>query len=487
MSTVDYHYKPQGPVLQAYLQCKGRRAFIMGPLGSSKTNASCWKAFRIMTNQRPNRDKIRKTRILAIRNTYGDLLNTTIKDWLAMFKPLGRYVAGGREPPCHYVDFDLPDGTRVQSEMIFLALDRPDDVKKLRGMQLTAAWLNELKELAFGVVQMIDLRTGRYPDIGDGGATWHGIFGDTNACDTDHWYYKLAEEAKPEGWVFFRQPGGMMRDGLGQPWRPNPNAENLRNLPGHTDYYVSGAQGKDDDWISVNLANEYGFVREGMPVYPDYIDGAMCREFELAPELGLYVGMDFGLTPAAVFGQMGVTGQWRIRRELVTEDTGIHRFADEFNRFVGKHFSGWPSASVWGDPAGGQRAAGDVDERTVFAILHANGIMAVPAPGNNDIQLRVEAFTAPMKRLIDGEPGMLIHPDCRVLRKACQGGYAYKRIQVKDSERYRDLPDKDKYSHPADAGQYMVLGAGEGVRIMNSSSQVKARDVQGFREAMGYT
>lgn len=483
---VEYFFKPQGPVVAAYVRCRAQRSFIMGPLGSSKTKASCWKAFRVMVNQRPGRDRVRRTRIAAVRNTYADLLGTTKKDWMEMFAPLGTYIGGGREPPCHYIDFDLPDGTRVCSEMVFLALDRDEDVRKLRGMQLTAAMLSEAKELAKGIVDMIDGRVGRYPSQSDGGATWHGIFGDTNAPDTDEWYYKMAEESRPEGWEFFRQPGGLIRDSKGSPWKPNPLAENLRNLVGGVLYYVNLAAGKADDWIAVNLGNEYGFVKEGKPVYPDFNDAAMVRTFELEKYLGLSVGCDFGLTPAAILGQRNLRGQWRLRHELVTEDTGIQRFGAELKRFIDAHFMGWHINGIYGDPAGGQRQAGDVDERTSFQLMAAVGVECVPAPGDNDIVLRVEAFSAPMRRFVDGEPGILIHPDCKVLRKACQGGYAYKRVKVVGTDRHRDLPDKDKYSHPADAGQYLLLGGGESVRVIGGSAN-KQEDIEAFRAAMGHT
>ena len=491
---VEFSYKPQGPVLDAYLRCREQRALIMGPLGSAKTNASSWKSFKVMTGQRPGRDGVRRTRICAVRNTYSDLLSTTAKDWLEMFGPLGRFVQGGREPPCHTLRFRLPPEragakpTTVEAEMVFLAMDREEHVKKLRGMQLTAGYLSEAKELPFGVVEMLDLRVGRYPRADGVEPTWYGIFGDTNACDTDHWYYRMAEEMRPEGWVFFRQPGGVVRDTPDAPWRLNQDAENLRNLPGAWgDYYLKGVQGKEDTWVRVNLANEYGFVADGKPVYPNYVDAVMCKEFDLNKHLGIWVGIDFGLTPAAIIGQRTMDGQWRIRHELVTEDTGIHRFADELNRFMRQHYMGWTVLGIHGDPAGGQRQAGDVDESTCFQIMKAKGIDCVPAPGDNDIVLRTETFAAPMRKLTPtGQPGMLIHPDCQVLRKACQGGYAYKRVKVVGDERYRDLPDKNKYSHPADAGQYMLLGAGEGTLVLQNPQSHRDRDYEGFRKAMGY-
>lgn len=455
MAQIEFSYAPQGPTLEEYILSKVQRTFICGPLGSSKTNASCWKCFRTMIQQAPDRNGVRKTRVIAVRNTYPDLFSTTIKDWLEMFEGLGNFNKGGLEPPTHYLKFDLDDGTKVEAEMIFLALDREDHVKKLRGTQATAAWLNEVKELPFAIVSMLDLRVGRYPQMVE--PTWYGIFGDTNAPDTDHWYYRLAEEEKPEGWLFLKQPGGLIRDNKDAPWRENPLAENLQNLP--EGYYLKGAQGKKEDWILVNLANEYGFVKDGKPVYPDYRDSTHCRAFELTPGLPLQIGLDFGLTPAAVIGQQMENGQMRWRHELVTEDTGVIRFARELKRFLSEKCPGFEIGSITGDPAGDQRQGGDSEERTVFQLLEAEGVFARPA-STNDFTVRSEAVSEPLRKMIDGEPAFLLHPDMKVTRKGMQGGYAFARVKVSGDERYRDMPVKNAFSHPCEAGQYLQLGVG---------------------------
>lgn len=257
--------RPQGATLDRYMRSRSRVSFIMGPLGSGKTYQSASKLLRLMCEQRPSRGKIRKSRWYAVRNTYPDLLTTTIKDWLDLFGDLGRYTGNGSEPPTHRLDFDLDDGTRVNAEVVFLAMDREDSIKRLRGAQVTGFWLNEVKELRKSVVDMADLRHGRYPSAMDGGATWHGMIGDTNAPEHGHWYYELAENDRPEGWEFYRQPGGLIRGGTlpnGRvEWLANLGAENLSNLP--AGYYIHGMQGKSDEWIAVNLANEYGAYHEG--------------------------------------------------------------------------------------------------------------------------------------------------------------------------------------------------------------------------------
>jgi hypothetical protein len=481
-SQLEFRYKPQGQTLEEYILSTYQRTCIMGPLGSGKTNASCWKAFRIMCAQAPelvNGKKVRRTRILAIRNTFSDLFSTTIKDWLEMFDGLGRFNKGGREPPTHYCQFQLDDGTEVDAEMIFLALDRPDHVKKLRGYQLTAAWLNEMKELSFAIVQMLDLRIGRFP----ASPTWHGMWGDTNAPDTDHWYYRLAEELQPDGWKFLKQPGGVQRSRPDAPWELNPAAENLKNLP--RAYYENGVQGKTDQWILVNLANEYGFVTDGKAVHPDYRDSAHCKPFELIPGRPLHIGLDFGLTPAAIIAQRTVLGQWRFRHEVVTKDTGVIRFADLLKRTLVEKCPGYKIASIHGDPAGDQRQPGDSEERTVFQILHGCGVVAEPAPFNNDFGMRAESMNQVLRRFIDGEPGFLLHPDCRVTRKGLSGDYKFRRMQIAGEDRFTEEPVKNSSSHPVEAGHYLLLGNGEGNVLIAPNTEERKADASGYRHKRG--
>lgn len=480
---IEYRYEAQGPTLERYILSTMQRTMIMGPLGSGKTNASCWKAFRIMTGQQPDGQGVRKTRVVAVRNTYPDLFGTTIKDWLDMFEHLGEFNQGNKEPPTHYLRFKLEDGTTVDAEMVFLALDREDHVKKLRGLQATAAWVNEVKEIAFSIVSMLDLRVGRYPK--DVWPTWHGIFGDTNAPDNDHWYYRLSEELKPEGWTFLRQPGGVTRKSPQHPWVANDEAENVQNLP--RDYYTNGVQGKQENWILVNLANEYGFVSDGKPIHPEYVDSVHCPAdgFELVPGLPIDIGMDFGLTPAAIIGQQLPNGQWRWRFELVTTDTGVIRFAGALKRFLARNCAGYEIRTLTGDPAGDQRQMGDSEERTVFQLLAANDIVALPAH-TNDFAIRTEAVNAPMRRMIDGVPGFQIHPDCRVTRKGLQGAYKFRRLKVAGDERYEDKPVKNANSHPCEAGQYLMLGGGEGQAVIEGgNTAARQKDAEAFRQRRG--
>ena len=441
-------------VLDEYYKCHDRVMIITGPLGSGKTYASCEKIFYFMCNQAPDSQRIRHSRFYAIRNTYPDLLGTTVKDWMELFGELGHFKGGGIEPPTHKLLFKLQDKTIVKSEFIFLALDRPQAVKKLRGAQATGFWLNEIKELPKPVLDMCDLRHGRFPSPLHGGCTWHGVIGDTNQVDDDHYLYTLAEETKPKGWRFFVQPGAVSKDSQGR-WQVNPKAENIENLP--EDYYGAGIEGKDDDWVNVNIANNYGTISDGKPIYKEQWRDHLHVNPKIMymPDEPVFAGLDFGLTPSAVFGQISPKGKINIFAELVSENTGINQFYNfVIKPFLKKRITPASQITWIGDPAGNKRS--ETDEQTVFKELQDLGIDVIPANTNN-ATMRIEAVRFYLELMSGGEPAFQLHPDCKVLRKGFNGGYRYRRIQVVGDERFMSVPDKNKFSHPHDALQYLML------------------------------
>lgn len=448
MRTIEYN---PSPTLGEFHASNKFVRGIRGPIGSGKSVGCCWEIYTRAMEQAPGPDRVRRSRWVATRNTYGELTTTTLQTWLDWFPEdvVGRVVHGA--PIMQTCRFQHEDGTAVQLEMWFLALDRPDHVKKLLSLEVTGGWMNEAREQPKAILDALTGRVGRYPSKRDGGATWFGVIMDTNPPDSDHWWYRLAEEQQPEEFEFFSQPSG---DG--------PNAENVPNLP--AGYYSRLKAGKSDEWIKVYVKGDYGYVTDGRPVYPEFIDSLHIKEFEIDRNLPLYGGMDFGLTPAGVFAQRLPNGQIRVHSELVTEDMGIVRFAELWHSTAHERYGDMQFARITGDPAGNAR---NDDERTTFDILRANKVPAVPA-GSNDFTLRREAFALPMTRLVDGAPRIIIHPQCKRLRKALAGGYQYKRVLVSGSDRYHDKPDKNLHSHVAEAAQYLVLGMGEGQAVKRS-------------------
>jgi hypothetical protein len=433
----------------------------MGPLGSGKTFAAVQRIMAHMIEQEPNAKGERPSRWLAVRNCYPDLMGTTVKDFMSIFEGLGKMRYGGLAPPTFKVDFHLDDGTRVLSEMVFLALDT-DGVRKLRGQQCTAVWLNESKELSKSIVDMADLRHGRYPSLASGGVTptWHGMVLDLNAPDEDHYHYRLAEEVKPKGWEFFRQPGGVFPGENEGEWIPNPDAENLSNLP--DGYYSSGLEGKDADWISVMLSNEYGFLVDGKPVHPWFVDSVHTTAEPIPADhrYSLIIGIDFGRTPAAVLTQhIEDMGRRVVLDELVATDMSAAIFGPELKRFLDQNYSGMP-VEVWCDPAGS--AQSQATEDTPIRILRAAGIPAKACHSNNPDLRRASVSNPALRICMDGKPALQVSPRAKMVRKGLMGGFCYRRMKIAGSERYTDMPDKNEYSHPVESLEYALMGGGEG-------------------------
>lgn len=452
-------------VVNAFIKDRSKMAFIRGPLGSGKTYGVCQRIFGTICEQVPDAQGVRKSRWYFIRNNYPDLLSTTCKEWLELYEDLGRYRKGGSLPPEHQLRFKLPDKTFVKADITFIALDRPKSIKKIRGSNITGCWINETKEIRKSILDLAHLRCGRYPSKTDGGPTWHGIVGDYNAPDEDHWLYTLAEEVQPTGWKFFKQPGGLMKEmspderGLLR-WTgkfiPNPKAENLHNLTDGINYYIQGKEGKDDDWVLVELCNEYGVVSDGKLIYEKQWNDTIhvSSTIQVVLNAPIIIGLDFGLTPTAIIGQETPSGVLNILEEVIGDGMGIEQFIKQALRPVlNRSYKGCEWNFV-GDPSGNRRA--DTDEDTVFKVLSRNGLDC-EAANTNDIDIRLEAVRKFLQEMRDGVPAFQLHKRCKVLRKGFNSGYHFRRIQVVGDARYTDKPNKNKFSHPHDALQYLCM------------------------------
>jgi len=484
---IDFKYKPDGEVLKEFMKDDTFFRGIRGPVGSGKSVACCIEVFRRALGQAKSADGIRKSRWAIIRNTNPQLRTTTIKTWLDWFPENEWGKFNWSVPYTHRIkkgDIDL--------EVIFLALDRPEDVKKLLSLEVTGIWINEARELGKSIIDACTMRVGRYPSMREGGPTWTGVIADTNAPEEDHWWPIMSGEVpvpdhipreqakmlvKPTNWRFYTQPSGMVEvkdeDGEIEDYAPNKVAENVKNML--KSYYPNLVQGKTKSWIDVYVMNRLGTIQDGKPVYAMFVTDTHVakEEIPVAASLPLYVGIDFGLTPAAVLGQK-VRGRWLIQSEIVAIDMGIVRFAEVLREELATRFPDCPDVLIFGDPAGDFRA--QTDESTPFHILRGAGLRAVPAPSNS-VDLRLEAVSSQLNKMSEGKPAFLLDRRCSTLIKGFEGGYSYRRMEV-SGERYADKPDKNMYSHIHDALQYLLLGAGEGRSLMTNQKPAQATVVQ---------
>lgn len=480
------HWYPPGPIARAFMNDPSFICGVMGPFGSGKSVTAMMKLIKNAQSQKRAADGWIYRRTAIIRNTYPELRTTTMKTWHQWVpQHLGKWREAG--PPCHHI---IDPAQKLNWEVIFVSLDRPDDVAKLLGMELSDALIDEAREVPKAILDGLTGRVGRYPAQWQAPATSVQILMVTNPPDTDHWWYTLAEQdigdekkrqliqSMHEAEETLRTLGVLKKNQrlmsfYKQPSGRSENAENKNNLrPGYYEFLMAG---KDADWIKVYVDGEYGFVMDGLPIYPEYKDSLHSAVFDVVPGLPFRLGFDWGLTPAASISQRMADGRWKIVDEYVSERMGIKTFADGLARHLAEKWPGMKVFTAYGDPSGD---AVTPEESTCFNIMRANGFpMTQPAP-TNDPTRRKEGMQYLLKTIIDGVPAIQFHQRVHIMRKGMAGGYHRKRLQVAGDIRYRDVPDKNKFSHVIEALEYDIVSAGEDRNVT-----VMADRIRGPREA----
>ncbi len=428
---------------------------IMGPYGSGKStwalteivNRACsvprWKSGR------------RRSRWGIVRNTSGELSSTTLASWLSWFEDLGDVRK--RQKPIMTYEHSFNDGFGiVELELLFIALDRPEDVRKIKSLELTGCYINELSEVPKAALAHMKGRVNRYPSKAFCQETyWSGIIADTNPPEDDHWIYKDFEEQSFENHKLFKQPPGLIRNSDDK-WVRNPNADNADHLPDN--YYEMLAEGQSKDFVKVFCLGEYGSVGFGKRVYPEFNgDLHAVDALDAIQGLDLILGWDFGLTPACVVVQLSPRGQLLILKEYVGDGMGIRTFADSIViPSIAKDFPYCKVGMSIADPAGNARNE-IVEEMSCIGELNSLSIPTTSAR-TNDIEPRLGSVRYFLNKMVDGKPGLLLdRKKCPTLFKGFIKDYVYARLAVSGEERYKDKPNKNMASHPMDGLGYACL------------------------------
>lgn len=415
---------------------------------SGKSSGCVIEIIKWAARQHVQADGKRRARFAIIRNSYPQLKDTTIRTFFDWVPPqaMGKFMKQDHD---YLINRMAPD---LEIEIMFRALDRPEQIANLLSLELTGAWVNEAREIPWPIIKALQGRVNRYPAKKDGGAVDAGIIMDTNPPDEDSWWYKIFEEhvdpvsgtpmIGEDMVAVFKQPSGR-----------SENAENRKYLPDN--YYSQMMIGADPEFIKVYVDGEYGFVIDGRPVYPEYSDTTHCQEIQPIKGKPIKRGWDFGLFPACVFTQVAPDGRFLVLDELHAEDLSQDSFADAVNLHSSQEYPGF-TFEDYGDPAGAQRSSVDKDLRSSFDILKGKGILIQPSEQN--LTIRLESVRKPLNSLVQGKPQLVISPKCKTLRKGFMGGYQYKKLKVAGAhERYHAEPDKNEYSHPHDGLQYVAV------------------------------
>lgn len=483
--TVNYDAEP---TIRQLLRSEAFIRGVRGPVGSGKSASCVIEIIRRGREQAPDRKGVRRTRWAAIRNTYSELLTTTIKTWKD-WVPEEIAPVKSTVPITSILRVALPDGTTMHVEVIFVSCDRPDDVGKLKSLELTGIWLNEASEIDKAVMDMATARVGRHPAKKDAPYTWCGVIMDTNSMDDEHWWYKLDREQDPDAMdelrkvfdmvmrelgipirplmEFFDQPPALIEqkhgDSGGVSYIPNPDAENSKHHNLGAAYWLQQIIGKKRQWIEIYILNRYGRLIDGLPVYPEWREEWHGKRRRVLPIKGLplIIGGDWGVTPAALICQFTPKGQLLVLAEVVTErgktQGAKQLFENAVKPFLAMNFPGF-AVRVVGDPSGNKRWEGDTEGvLTAIGQVQALGFETSAAITNKP-EMRQTALNTYILRAIDGEPALLVDESCKTFLAGMAGRYHFRRVQVGGSEpRYEEKPYKNHWSHVCEAGEYVAL------------------------------
>lgn len=488
------NYKPT-ETQREYMLDKAYVRVLAGPVGGGKSVTCVHELVRLACGQAPNAQNKRKSRAVIVRNTADQLALTTRKtvfDWL----PPGQAGIWKAVEKTFILMATLPDGTQVESEWLFIALDTPDDVRKALSLETTFLWGNEARELHSEVVDGLLGRLNRYPSMKDGGPTRSCALFDTNMPDEDTWWHDKMENP-PSNWAVYKQPAAILKPAVyaerfgeepaevlldkdGNEWCVNPEADNYDHLP--KQYYPNLIPGKTEDWLRVYLRSEYGRSLSGTPVYEKtFVPEFHIADGPLTPIRGesypVIIGIDFGRTPAAVFKQRDARGRVLTLAEITAENMGIETFINtRLNAFIANHFGGCTFLCA-PDPAG--YAKTQLNEMSLVDVLKRAGFKCVKPP-TNDPEKRIQAVERLLNQQLEGKAMYLVDPRCEQLIKGFRYGYRYK---IKKNGEMEDRPDKNQFSHVHDANQY--ADAVIDMNVRGSSLQPVKREIK--RVAYVYT
>ena len=452
---------------------------VLGNVGSGKSTMMIIELLKMAMLQRPDKNNIRTSKYVIVRETYPQLLETTFasfKLWLKPNQTTRRYTMSA-PMKIRWTD-KLADGTQMGAEFIFMAVAKPEDYENLKSLELTGAFINECGAMDSEIVSAVYSRLGRYPAPvdaidEDNPITRVSLIMDTNPPEDDSWVAQI-ENNTPKGWAFFRQPPAIKKDrksDLG--YILNPLGENFKYIGvGPKRYYLDRIPTLTPEQVRVLFEGQYGVTSSGKAVYKrqwDHEYHISKAGLSLVKDQPVILGWDWGAGgESCIVGQIMPSGQLRIVEEFFGDNIGLRDFASDFVKpWLKEQCSddGWRIFSI-GDPAGLSSHGLAEKNRNYFHVLNDEKVgvfkdwfKTAPAPSNH-IEMRLNAVRHFLTTKTNtGLPLFQIDKNNKMLIKGFNQSYEYERKQVTGRATYKDFPCKSRESHPHDALQYLCIFA----------------------------
>lgn len=435
---------------------------VMGARGTGKSGGCIMEGLRGATQQNVSRTGLRRSKFLVLRDTYRQLETTTIPSFRKWLGPVSHIHGNYPIKAMTRVPSMQHDGTAIEMETIFLAMDGPNIIDNLQSFEASFAWINEARAIEDpNIINMVLSSCGRFPSKDEEGCNQRFVVMDTNPPDETHWWYRADLVDRPPGWAFYTQQSPLLYAHEGKretysnnpaDYRPNPQATYAPIQNAGYDYWLDMVPNATDAFIRTMVMGRYGTFVAGKPVYgTTWVEDCAAKErLEYNQAIQIVAGIDTsGLHPGAVFGQLR-QGTVHALAELHVKDTPFEEFLDAaFIPFCMERFPGCGILCIL-DPSNPRAGIGG---KNALQVCQSRGLTAQLAV-TNIFNRRIGAVT----QLLMRRRALAIDPSCKLLLAGFRGKYRYAKIEAQGiAEAYKPVPVKDEYADVHDAFQYLCL------------------------------
>lgn len=389
---------------------------FMGATGAGKTTALIWQAIDDCLMVRNNRG-------MLARMAYEDLQATVLEDLLIELETYQiPYVFYKRYRMIHF----------PQTNSILHLVGLGDTVKNLRrtkGRNLGFIAIDQLEDIPEDVFkfQLTRLRLPHVPP------ERRHIFATANPVPEDHWIYR-AFMGDPERGLPAWEGTYIITATLDD----NPHLpDEFKKL-----LFSSLSEEEKERYIK----GEWGFVPVGMRAFPMFDKSIHVRQVEFDQRYALIIGLDFGYHhPAAVWLQVVEPEDFVGRRvHVLDEFLGMDLLLDDFIEVVQERTRAYfPNAELifWcGDP--------------YAAVQRSDRGEAIDIHLRRRYQIALRMKRMPLENSVQNVAGLLkqnrllIHPRCKRLIRAFEGGYR--------RDEMGEIVKDGYYEHIVDALRYAL-------------------------------